>query len=144
MSFTGIYRHSIDSKGRLIVPSRLRDEIEDNTLALIAMPDGCIGMWSGEAWRTLEQRLIEQRRSSDLATRRAIRRMGALTLQEQVDSQGRITVPPDLREAAEVEREVVIVGQYDHAEIWSLERWEQEQRSLDEEDPEAVTSRVTF
>jgi MraZ protein len=144
VSFTGIYRHSIDSKGRLIVPSRLRDELEENTLSLIAMPDGCIGIWSGEAWRTLEQRLIEQRRSSDLATRRAIRRMGALTLQEQVDSQGRITIPPDLRDAVGVERDVVIVGQYDHAEIWSLERWEQEQQSLDEEDPDSVTSRVTF
>lgn len=144
MSFSGIYRHSIDAKGRLIVPSRLRDELEEPTVALIVMPDGCIGLWSGEQWRDLEQRLIEQRRTGDMATRRGIRRMAALTFQDQVDGQGRISIPGDLREAAGIERDVVIMGHLDHVEIWATQKWDDEQAALDEQDPEEVSSRIQF
>jgi MraZ protein len=144
VSFTGIYRHSIDAKGRLIVPSRLRDNLEDAMATLVVMPDGCIGLWSGEQWRELEQRLIEQRRTGDMATRRGIRRMASLTFQDHVDGQGRISIPPDLREASGIERDVVIMGHLDHVEIWSTQRWDEEQATLDEQDPEEVSSRIQF
>jgi MraZ protein len=144
VSFSGIYRHSIDAKGRLIVPSRLRDDLEDSVATLIVMPDGCIGLWSGDHWRDLEQRLIEQRRTGDMATRRGIRRMAALTFQDQVDGQGRISIPQDLREAAGIEKDVVIMGYLDHVEIWATQKWDEEQATLDEQDPEEVSSRIQF
>lgn len=138
MSFTGQYRHSLDAKGRLIVPSRLRDELEDSQAVLMRWPDGCVALWSGDHWRNLESTLIEQRKNNP-ARRTAVRHLGAYTFQEKVDAQGRVLLHPELRDHAGIEREVVIVGAYDHAEIWSPERWEREQRkaaesSLDELD----------
>lgn len=143
MSFTGHYRHSIDAKGRVIVPSRLRDELEDNTAVLMRWPDGCIALWSGTHWRNLEQSLIDQRKSNP-AGRTALRTLGAYTFQEKVDGQGRITIHSELREHAKVERDVVIVGAYDHAEIWSPAGWQQEQAKAAESGLEELTQGINF
>jgi MraZ protein len=130
LSFTGEFRHSIDAKGRLIVPARLRDELEDDKVVLVVWPDGCIALWSGTGWTGLERRLLEQRRS-DPNARAAIRGMAASAHTDQVDRQGRISVPHHLREFAGIDRDVVVVGALDHGEIWSPESWEQEQSKVE-------------
>lgn len=122
MAFTGEYRHSIDAKGRLIVPSRLREELEDDTVVLTVWTDGSVAMWSGDGWRRFEASLLEQRRS-DPTARGVVRAIGASAHQDRVDRQGRIGFPDHLREHARIDREVVIVGVIDRAEIWSPERW---------------------
>jgi MraZ protein len=127
LSFTGEFRHTIDAKGRLIVPSRLREELENDQLVLTLWPDGCIAIWSGAGWRELEDRLKEQRRN-DPNARSVVRAIAAGAHQDKVDRQGRITVPTHLRDWAEVTREVVVAGALDHGEIWSPEKWA-EQRS---------------
>jgi MraZ protein len=125
LSFTGQFRHTIDSKGRLIVPSRLRDQLEDDEVVLVVSPDGCIDLWSGEAWRDYERKLLAQRRSSR-GNRSVIRSIAASAHADRVDRQGRMSIPAHLREHAGIEREVVVVGSLDHAEIWSPQRWEAE------------------
>ena len=124
MSFTGEYRRTIDSKGRLIVPSQMRGEIEDETVTLVASPDGCVEMWSGDNWRNYERKLLEQRRSSTVA-RSVTRRIAASARSDRIDRQGRLHIPDHLREWAAVDRDVWVVGHLDHAEIWSPNRWEQ-------------------
>jgi MraZ protein len=131
LPFTGEFRHTIDSKGRLIVPSRLRDELEDDRVVLTIWPEGCVSLWSGDGWRTLEQRLLEQRRS-DPQARSAVRNIAASAHSDRVDRQGRIGVPPHLREFAGIERDVVVIGALDHGEIWSPQRWEPEQEKVGE------------
>ena len=126
MSFTGTYRHTIDAKGRLIVPSRLRDELESDKVTLTVWTEGCISMWSGSDWDRFRDSLLEQRRSNPNA-RAVIRQITANAFTDRVDKQGRIGIPQHLRDFAGIDRDVVVIGALDHGEIWSPERWEQEQ-----------------
>ena len=131
MSFTGEYRHTIDTKGRLIVPSRIRDELEDDKVVLTIWPEGCISFWSGERWRQLEGQLIKQRQSS-ASNRSLIRNLGATAHTDHVDRQGRIGVPQHLRDFAGITKECIVIGALDHGEIWSPERWHPEEEKVAE------------
>jgi MraZ protein len=128
LPFTGTFRHTIDTKGRLIVPSRLRDQLEKDQVVLTVWPDGCISMWSGQGWETLQSKLLAQRQSSPRA-RAAVRQIASMAHTDQVDRQGRITVPQNLREHAGITRDVVVTGALDHGEIWSPEKWDGVQAS---------------
>lgn len=132
MSFTGEFRHTIDAKGRLIVPARLRDALEDDLVVLTPWPEGCVALWSGEGWRRLESQLLDLRRS-DPNSREVVRYIAAKAHTDKVDRQGRITVPQHLRVAAGIERDVVVTGSLDHGELWSPERWEAHHRPVDED-----------
>ena len=131
MPFTGTYRHTIDAKGRLIVPSKLRDELESDKVTLTVWTENCISMWSGAHWDRLQQALLEQQRSNREA-RAAIRQLTSRAFTETVDKQGRIGIPQDLREYAGIDREVVVIGALDHGEIWSPDRWRPEEEKVAE------------
>ena len=122
MSFTGEFRHTIDAKGRLIVPSRMRDELTGDVAVLVTYLDGCIAMFSKEGFERFEQQLMGLERSRE-ESRALIRTMGSGTHEDEVDKQGRITVPAKLRNYAGIERDVVIAGSFDHAEIWNPGRY---------------------
>jgi MraZ protein len=121
VSFTGTFQHTIDSKGRLIFPSRLREELEENKVMLMPSPDPCINVWSGDEWRSYEAWLLGQSKK-DESKRDVVREVFSNGHSDKVDSQGRITITPALREHAGIARDVVIVGAGDHAEIWTPER----------------------
>jgi MraZ protein len=121
VAFTGKYNHTIDSKGRLIFPSRLRDELEENQTMLMPSPDPCIEVWSGEPWRDYEAKLLGQSKS-DPSKRGVVRELFSAAHSDKVDSQGRITITQELRDHAGITRDVVIVGAGDHAEIWDPEQ----------------------
>jgi transcriptional regulator MraZ len=143
LSFTGEFRHTLDAKGRLIVPSRLREELENDHLVLTLWPDGCIAMWSGPGWRELEAMLKEQRRS-DTNARAVVRAIAAGAHQDTVDRQGRITVPPHLREWAGVTKDVVVAGALDHGEIWSPEKWAGEKSNFEAGRLEELARELNF
>lgn len=143
LSFTGEFRHTVDAKGRLIVPARLRDELEEDRVVLAVWPDGCVAMWSGQGWRDLEQRLLDQTRS-DRNVRAVVRAIAASAHSDQVDRQGRINLPQHLREHAGIERDVVIVGALDHGEIWGPDRWEQERSKVGEGRLDELVERLSF
>lgn len=126
MSFTGEYHHTIDSKGRLIVPSRLRDELSGDRVVLVKYLNGCIAMWSEEGWERLEHDLLELGRS-DPTARGLVRNLAASAHQDEVDRQGRISVPQNLREYAGISRDVVVTGALDHGEVWNPDRWREQQ-----------------
>lgn len=131
MSFTGEFRHTIDVKGRLIVPARMRDEIDDDSVVLVMSPEGCIDLYSGDRWAEYESQLLAQRKANP-DSRTVIRRIASSAHPDRIDRQGRMTIPPHLRAHAGIEREVLVVGSFDHAEIWSPERWAEDQPSDDE------------
>ncbi len=143
MSFTGEFRHTIDAKGRLIVPSRLRDKLSaDNRVVLGQYFNNCVGLWWGDGWRKLEEDLVGLKRSREDA-RRLIRIFASTAHQDEVDKQGRITIPGPLREWAGIDREVVVIGAIDHGELWSPERWEQE-KALEEGGLDALAEHLDF
>lgn len=143
MSFTGEFRHTIDAKGRLIVPARLRPELTGDKAVLAIYMNGCIAMWSGEGWDDLDQRLRAEGRSNADA-RAVVRGIAASAHQDEVDRQGRITVPPNLRHYAGIDKDVVVIGALDHAEIWNPERWDQEQAKVEEGGLDELAQRLNF
>ena len=131
MAFTGEFRHTIDAKGRLIVPSRLREELADDLVVLTRWPDPCIALWSSQGWSDMVRRLREQN-LSDSAARAVVRAIAASAHQDAVDRQGRINVPQHLRDLAGITREVVVVGALDRGELWSPQRWEEQQEKVEQ------------
>lgn len=123
MFFTGEYRHSLDAKGRLIVPSRLREALEGDEVTLTVWPDDCISLWNGPYWAKLGADLLEQEKK-DPKKRAAIRKLFANAFTDVVDKQGRITVPPHLRTFGGIDRDVVVSGAGDHVEIWDPRKYE--------------------
>jgi MraZ protein len=123
-SFKGEYRHSIDAKGRLIVPSRLRPPLAGDKVVLSYWLDGGIALWSGEGWDAIEARLLAQGRGSATA-RSLLRRIASSAYEDEIDSQGRIQVPPQLRQEAGIDRDVVVIGVLDHAEIWAPDKYDE-------------------
>ena len=126
MALIGEYRHTIDVKGRLIVPSRLREDFEDDKVMLSRYGRGDrIAMWSKAGWEEYEAFLLEQRRGSDRNTEIFVGRVLASAFPEHIDKQGRILVPQPLRDYAGVQRDVVVTGQATHVEIWDAARWDE-------------------
>ncbi len=128
LNFTGEYRHTIDAKGRLIVPSRLREEFTGDRVILSRWMGNCIAMWSEEGWRKIASALMEQG-SANPSARAFVRTMAAGAHTDEIDKQGRINVPAHLRDYSGITRECVVTGALDHGEIWSPERWDQVEAS---------------
>ncbi len=141
MSFTGEYHHTVDAKGRLIVPSRMRDELSGDDVVLSFWLEGCIAMWSKQGWQAIQQSLLELG-SSSIEARNVIRQIAKNTYEDRVDKQGRVVIPSRLRERAGITRDVVVIGALNRAEIWSPENYERTQ--LEEGQFEEMAGRLTF
>ncbi len=120
--FTGEYSHSIDSKGRVIVPAKYRESLGESFMITMGF-DGCLCMYSNEEWTEFVDKLRalpEMRKEA----RQTIRHFLAKATLCEVDKQGRILIPIKLREHAALQKDVVFVGVLSKVEIWSKERWE--------------------
>jgi len=123
--FYGEYLHSIDRKGRLILPSRLRDVAKNNFIEKFIVTRGldkCLFMFSEEEWRSQEGKFKALPFTKQQA--RSFNRLyfsGALEVIP--DKQGRILLPQYLKDFAEIRKDVVIVGVSNRIEIWSREKW---------------------
>ncbi len=119
--FMGEYNHTIDAKGRLIIPSRLRDALGDEFVVTKGL-DGCLFAYPKEEWSAFEEKLGALPLTNSNA-RKFSRFFLAGAAVAELDKQGRILIPPVLREFAKLEKEVVLVGVSRRVEIWSKERW---------------------
>ena len=117
---TGIYSHSIDAKGRLFIPAKLRDEL-GGTFHVAAGQDRCLSVFSEESWNTFLDKLREKPYSEV----KKLRTFFAFSCDCEPDGQGRILLPAKLRQYANLEKEVVVIGSFDRVEIWSAEAWAQ-------------------
>jgi MraZ protein len=143
LALTGEFRHNIDAKGRLIVPSRLRDELGDRVV-LTTWFENCIAMWSEDRFETrVAERLLSERNSNP-RLRSSARRIASSAHTDGIDAQGRISVPPKLRTGAGIEREVVVVGSLDHAEIWDPGKWADELAKTSEGGFEELAEELDF
>jgi len=132
--FTGEYRHSVDDKGRIAVPSKFRAQL-DSGAVVSRWLDSCLAIHTKAGWDALADK-IATLQITDERSRRFSRFIFAGALEVSLDGQGRVLIPTYLRETAGLESEAVVVGSRDHAEIWAPARWDDYRRSL--EDPDAL------
>ena len=118
----GEYNHTIDAKGRLIIPSKFRDSLGDEFVVTKGL-DGCLFVYDNKEWSAFEEKLKSLPLTNKDA-RQFVRFFLAGATLAEVDKQGRILVPANLREFAALEKEVVLVGVASRVEIWSKARWE--------------------
>jgi MraZ protein len=133
--FMGEYNHTIDSKGRLIIPSRLREDLGQKFVMTKGL-DGCLFVFPLKEWEAFEQKL-RGLPMIDKNARKFSRFFLAGATYCEPDRQGRILVPLALREFAGMEKEVVLTGMLDRIEIWSRQRWD-ENNSYDDMDEVAL------
>lgn len=130
--FMGEYNHTVDAKGRLIVPAKFREALGEEFVVTKGL-DGCLFVYPMEEWKNIEEKF----RNIPLTTKdaRKFSRFffsGAATC--EVDKQGRILIPTVLREFAGLQKDAVLAGVFNRIEIWSKERWmdESEYDDMDE------------
>ena len=115
---TGQYAHNIDAKGRLFIPAKLREELGQTFHVTIGL-DHCLSIYSNESWDAFMDKL----RDLPYSKAKALRVLSANAVDCEPDAQGRILIPAKLRQYADLQKEVVVIGSFDRAEIWSAERW---------------------
>ena len=135
----GEFNHSIDEKGRLIIPAKLRDDLGENFVICNGL-EGCLFVYSQEEWSKFVAELETLPRMSKDA--RIYKRyfFGSASA-GTFDKQGRVLVPTPLRKSANLEKDVVLVGVQDHVEIWDKALWE-EQSMVSEEELDAIAERI--
>jgi len=124
--FYGEYSHSLDKKGRLIIPAKFREVFKEHFAEKFYLTrglDGCLFVFTEESWKSQERKFREMP-----FTRTESRKFNRLYFSGACDSvcdkQGRILIPDYLKRYAEIKEDVVIVGVSDRIEIWAKEKWE--------------------
>jgi len=120
--FTGQFEHSLDEKGRLTIPARLRSRLGEHFVLTIAPPEPCLAMYPEAAWSDFCAKL-ESAPRKDAQYRTFVRHLFAHTEEASLDAQGRLLIPPALREYAQLDRDAVLVGALTRIEMWSAAAW---------------------
>jgi MraZ protein len=126
MLLTGVFSRSIDDKLRVAIPKRLRDVWEaggQRGIYIAPGTDQSLAVYTEEAFARLAERLAQAS-----PTRQDVRTFNRLfyarAQRVELDSQGRVRIPPELAELARLEKEVVLLGVQDHVEVWAAQRWQ--------------------
>ena len=120
--FIGEYRHSLDVKGRIIVPAKFRDGLSDKFVLTKGL-DGCLFAYSKEEWANFEEK-IKSLPLTNKDARAFVRFFFAGAVECEIDKQGRTLIPPMLREYAGLSKDIVIIGVSNRVEIWSQDKWD--------------------
>ncbi len=132
MMFQGAAALSLDAKGRLAIPARHRDaltKLAENQLVLTAHPHRCLLIYPAPAWAPIRDKVLA---GSSLDQHSALlkRLLVGFARDEEVDSAGRVLIAPELRSFAQFEKQVHLVGQGDHFELWSDAGWQKQQEAI--------------
>lgn len=137
--FLGRFAHNLDAKGRLAIPARFRAVLEDGVVLTRGI-DRCVTAYPMPVWNELAEK-ISALSMIDPNARQFRRMMFAGAANLELDGQGRIVLPAALREFAEIDREVVVVGVNSSFEIWSPDRW-REMEAVVDDDGEVIASHL--
>jgi MraZ protein len=131
--FLGEFEHTIDDKGRITIPAKFRGRMADG-LVITKGIDDCLWLYPLDAWKKLAKK-ISTLSLTDPRAREFRRQVFGGASDAVPDKQGRVNLPPYLRSYANIDKQAVFTGLYDHCEIWNPESWhERQERSHD--DPE--------
>jgi len=115
---TGEYQHNLDSKGRLFIPAKLREELGNVFYVTLSM-DKCLSAYSAESWRDFSDKV----NAMPYVKQRKMRPLFAYAAKCELDTQGRILIPQNLRDYAGLTKNVTVVGCNNHAELWDAAAW---------------------
>ena len=139
-SLIGTYFHTLDEKGRLAVPSKLRVDLGD-PFYITSLTKDCLVAYSEEEWRKFADKLsaIPQ---SDMKAQRLVRMVFSGACKCEPDKQGRVLLPQVLRDKTGIDKETVIIGASYRMEIWAKEKWHgyEEEAPSDEEAMESLAT----
>ena len=137
--FMGEYNHTVDEKGRLIIPSKFRDELANSFFVTKGL-DGCLFAFPKNEWEAFEEKLKGLPLSNKDA-RSFVRYMLGGAAEVEIDKQGRTLIPQNLRTFAKLEKDVTLVGVASRFEIWSKESWE---GASEDTDGEELAAKMEF
>jgi MraZ protein len=129
--FRGRSKHALDEKGRLAIPARFKDalKLKDESCIVVTNHLNCLWAFAKDDWRVIEEKAASLSLMDQSVN--TYRRYFISGAQECEIKQGRITIPPDLREIAGLKKDVVLVGELKLFEIWDKDRWDEEfQRAM--------------
>ena len=129
----GTYSHSLDTKGRLIVPAKLREHLGDSFVITKSLDD-CLAIYPNDGWEKFIEKIETLPKISSEPARRLRRFYFGNSQTIEVDKQGRILIPGNLRDYAGLTREAMLIGVNDHVEIWDSETWERYNEGIDVND----------
>lgn len=128
--FSGEYEHTIDDKGRLTIPAKFRAKLAEGLFVTRGL-DGCLFVLPPDAWEALSEKVASLPLAQGSA--RLFSRMIYSGTECKLDKQGRILLPPPLREHADIDSEAVVIGVNSRLEIWSKKRWQELITRMEEE-----------
>ena len=136
----GEFNHNLDSKGRVSVPSKFRDDLGSSFIITKGL-DNCLFAYSKVEWEKFEEKLKALPLTNTNA-RNFVRFFFAGATECEIDKQGRINIPQNLREYASLEKDVCIVGVSTRVEIWNKEKWEN-YTSISNMDADEIASQMS-
>ncbi len=132
----GTFKHTIDDKGRIAVPVRFRADLGERFI--VSRGDsGCLYLHPYEVYNKMASELRAKGKKRDGSIHRVRAFLAASSIVD-IDAQGRVCIPPELRDYADLKGASIVVGGYDRAEIWNLENWQKEMSLYDDEDDDVL------
>ena len=131
----GIYYHTMDAKGRLFVPSQLRNELGPTFFVTLSM-ENCLSAYSAESWKSFSDRIKAMPRVQQIR----MRPLYSHAARVEPDGQGRILLPQELRDRVGLKKDIAVVGNGDNMQIWDADEW----RRVDEVETSAENIAAVF
>ena len=141
MAFRGHFDQTLDAKNRLNVPAKLRPAFSGGLVLMKSHDAPCIAIFTPEGFESFSDKFLPKLNPMSPEYQKLTRFLAGSSFDMELDSGGRVTLPPPLLTHTGIEKEVVVVGVGDHLEVWSKERWHEQQEALDAEIGE-VTERL--
>ncbi len=132
MAFRGHYEHSLDAKNRLNVPAKFRPSFSGGVVLAKAL-EPCVAVWAPDTFERWTESFLSNLNPVSPERRKLTRYFAGSSFDAELDSAGRVTLNQALLEHAGIQKEVVIVGNLDHLEIWDRDRWNDDQQALNAE-----------
>ena len=120
---TGEYRNTLDEKGRILFPTKLRNGMADNVLVVTQAFDRCLWLFTPEEWENISSKLMENASPFNEKNRLVLRRFIAPAQEIEFDKSGRLSIPQSLREYASLSKDCVILGVNKYMELWDAESY---------------------
>ena len=120
---TGEYRNTLDEKGRIMFPSKLRSAINGNVLVATHAFDNCLWLFTPAEWQNVSSKLIEHSSLFSGGNRFVLRKFIAPAQEIEFDKSGRISIPMSLRESANLSKDCIILGVQKYVELWDVDSY---------------------
>jgi MraZ protein len=130
LAFRGHYEYTLDAKNRLTIPAKFRAALSDGVILAKSL-DACVSIWTPPGWEEFTEIAIQSRDPYSPDARHLKRYFHSSSFDAELDSAGRIMLPPPLIKHAGLRKEVVVVGNYDSIEVWNRKAWQTYEKEID-------------